>query len=293
MIERSTLGAYEVTLLDPNIIVFHNVLTSPEDLIKHYERTATWKGWYGFGRQVDSKGKILQGSEHFPDEKDWDAVMVAGNVDPYRAEIAQQFHRASAEYVKATGIELPNWTCKNWSLARYIPDEDLINREDLTMNYHTDYMAERADQPGEKFGITAVLYPNDDYTGGEISFTIVDPETGTAGPPIDYKPVKGDFVFFPSKYPYYHGVRRIWGAAKYIVRLYWHYDFAGSPEWHALHAKYGERFQEMEQERTSRHDLTVMAPFMREIYTLSEYYSHLEAGTLPAKREKGDPDHGA
>jgi len=286
--KRSTLGGYDVTFLDPNIIVFHNVLKDPEGLIKYYERTHPWGGWYGFGRQVDSVGPTLQGHPHFPTPEEWRSSIIDSTDDPYRAEIADQFYKASSAYLEATGIELPNWTCKNWSLARYIPDENVGNMEDLTMNYHTDFMAERADQPGEKFAVTAVLYPNDDYRDGEISFSIVDPATGTVKEPIDYKPVKGDFVFFPSTYPYYHGVRRIWDAPKYIVRLYWHYTYEGSPEWHALHDKYGEAFQDMERERTSRYDLKIMRPYMKEMYTLSEYYTHLENGTLPIKVSKND-----
>jgi len=43
--------------------------------------------------------------------------------------------------------------------------------------------------------VSAVGYPNDNYEGGEISFTNFD---------ITYKPVAGDFVIFPSSYAYAH-----------------------------------------------------------------------------------------
>jgi hypothetical protein len=278
---ETTLGDFKVTILDPKIIVFHNVLSDPAALINYYEKNSPWRGWFGFGRQVDEGGAIIS-TEKFPTEAEWQSRMVDSTQDPYRKEIASSFYKTSKEYVKYTNTGLPNWSCKNWSLARYLPDENVINDENLTMNYHTDYQHNKHDQPGEKFAITAVLYPNDDYDGGEISFRIASP-TWDIDREINYKPLSGDIVFFPAEHPYYHGVKRLFNKAKYIVRLYWQYESKGTETWHSLYEKYGESFRDMENKRINRHDLMISAPFLRSKYTIEEYYRLLDNKTLPDK----------
>lgn len=284
--ERTKLGNFEVTILDPKIIVFHNMLSDPDGLVDHYEKNLPWRNWFAFGRQVDELGPSITESPEFPSWEAWKSSLIDSVSDPFRKEIAEKFYRASEQYYDYTGITFPNWTCKNWSLARYLPDENVINSDELTMNYHTDYQHSKHDQPGEKFATTAVFYPNDDYEEGGISFRVSNSEWGIEKE-IEYKPSKGDIVFFPAEHPYYHGVKRVKGSAKYIIRLYWQYTSEGTAEWHKLHEKYGDAFKDLEQQRVNRHDLMTAKPLLRPMFTINEYYQKLEDGTLP------DPsDHG-
>jgi hypothetical protein len=282
--ERVKLGGFEATILDPRIIVFHNAVKDPDGLIDHYEKNLPWRGWFAFGRQVDQLGPSIMENPEFPTWEQWKSSMIDTMTDPIRNHVAEVFYRTSEEYYKYTGTTFPNWTCKNWSLARYLPDENVINNDELTMNYHTDYQHSKHDQPGEKFATTAVIYPNDDYEGGEISFRVAN-SNWEIEKQIDYKPVKGDIVFFPAEHPYYHGVKRVSGAAKYIIRLYWQYTSEGTEEWHKLHEKYGDSFRELEQQRIDRHDLMMAIPFLRPRFTITEYYEKLEDGTLPDPHE--------
>ena len=285
--ERTKLGNFDVTILDPKIIVFHNVIDDCDAFIDYYEKTLPWKGWFGFGRQVEEPGPMLVEHKTFPSYKEWKDVMISSTDNQHKKDLADVFYKASKEYFKHSGTSFPNWTCKNWSLARYIPDENVIRNENLTMNYHSDFQENKRDQPGEKFSVTAVFYPNDDYENGEISFRISTPDW-QVDREFDYKPVKGDFVFFSAEHPYYHGVKRIKNKAKYISRLYWQYTSDGSPEWHALYEKYGEKFKDMEKERVGRHDLMDARPFLRPMFSISEYYERLEAGTLPLPDRHGN-----
>lgn len=282
----------EITILDQKIIVFHNVISDCKGYIDFYEKNFTWEGWYGFGEQTQVKGGGLQteGPE-FPSLAVWnrkvvDAVAPGMEQDPYKQELARALYRASKFYMEYTKHTQPNWSIMSWDLARYVPDVDIIHNDDLTMNYHTDYMPDDADTPGNKFSITAVFYPNDEYGGGEISFRLIG-DTGILSE-IDYKPRAGDLVMFPSKHPYYHGVKRITGAPKYITRMYWRYDYPGSEDWHELNAKYGsEKFAELERQRRKRPDLMLMQPYMRPRFSLKEYYNLLETGRLlPVYYEK-------
>ena len=275
----------DIEMLDDNILVVHNALRDPEALIDYYEDYGDWKGWYGFGRQIDARSETFHSHPHFPTWEDWknllDSCEIPEEEYVYREDVARAFHLATKAYIERTDRALPNWTSQAWGLARYIPDEDLINNPDLTMNYHTDFVADDAESPGDKFGITAVIYPNDDYEGGEISFRVISPEE-TVAKTVTYKPKAGDIIVFPSGHPYYHGVRRISGSPKYIIRLYWMYNFDGTDDWHELNEKYGDEFAELEKDRRNRHYLMNAEPFLRPRYkSLKEYYQWKEDGTLP------------
>ena len=285
---RRSMDDKNYTFIDPNIIVFHNAIEDPAGAIDYYEETFPWKGWFGFGRSVDYSGPAFNGLKRFPTEEEWDQMMIIkegteGEIyDPYRNEIAWSFYDCSKIYFDRVKREMPNWTCEPWALARYIPDEDLVTSDEVSMNYHTDYQSERAESPGSKYAVTAVLYPNDDYEGGEISFKILD-EDGNLTKTLDYKPKAGDFVFFPADHPYYHGVKRIWNEPKYIFRLYWRYEFEGTENWHNLRKKYGEVFENLEKERCSRTDIVIGQPILRNMYNISEYYDLLDQGLLKSK----------
>lgn len=279
---RFSLENKNVTILDPNVIVFHNVLSDPDDYIDYYEENADWRGWYGFGRQVDCRAIAITGSPAMPTmERIEEEIIEAGEFaqqDKYLREVAEVFLNATEFYIAHTGKTLPNWSIQPWGLARYIPDENLIGNDELTMNYHTDYVIKDSESPGSKFAITAVIYPNDDYEGGEISFRVI----GDSGieKEFDYKPKAGDMVMFPAEHPYYHGVRRLYKAPKYITRLYWSYEYEGSEVWHKLSAKYGDKFQELESQRLKRHDLMISQPYLRPAVSMEEYYNLLESGEL-------------
>jgi hypothetical protein len=57
---------------------------------------------------------------------------------------------------------------------------------------------------------------------------------------IDYKPVAGDLVVFPSGEPYFHGVKSISNGNKYLIRTFWQWEYPGSEEWLANQEKYGQ-----------------------------------------------------
>jgi predicted 2-oxoglutarate/Fe(II)-dependent dioxygenase YbiX len=53
-----------------------------------------------------------------------------------------------------------------------------------------------------------VYYLNDDYTGGEINFSILG---------IKIKPVKNQLIIFPSNYIYRHSVEEVTKGTRYSV----------------------------------------------------------------------------
>jgi hypothetical protein len=288
----------DITILDPRVVVFHNAVFDCKGYIDFYETNMPWNGWFRFGSQVEVgsvvHGPLIKNTPEFPSVEEWHSSMVdvtipSGNYDPYSQELAKSLYSASKFYVDYTKHTQSNWIMRPWVLAKYIPDVDMIDSDTLTMNYHTDYVLKDCESPGAKFAITAVFYPNDDYGSGEISFRVVG-EQGVLKQ-IDYKPKAGDIVMFPSDHPYYHGVKRITGAPKYITRMYWQYEYTGSDDWHELNAKYGaEQFAELERQRLDNHNLMLPTPYLRPIFSIKEYYTLLDSGQLDIelrKRRKG------
>jgi hypothetical protein len=83
------------------------------------------------------------------------------------------------------------------------------------------------------------MYLNDDYEGGDIEYriidkhynhlriegeTMIDTDTGEVVPGFNYKPRAGDIIIFPSKLPYYHGVKKVTKGQKLFLRTFWMYN---------------------------------------------------------------------
>jgi len=54
--------------------------------------------------------------------------------------------------------------------------------------------------------LSSILYLNDDYEGGELWFPYLE---------INFKPKKGDVIFFPSTFIYAHGAKPVISGTKY------------------------------------------------------------------------------
>jgi 2OG-Fe(II) oxygenase superfamily len=269
-------SSYEVSEIYPKIVVFKNALKQPKELIDYYEETGPWTKWLRFGVYITGQGPSASW-DHFPTEDEWTRAMVGSQVEDYKKLVAKIFYEVSDIYRDKFNYEKDSWICRNWTIAKYEPTPD----DPVAMNYHTDFQEEYAESPGPQFGITCVVYPNDDYVGGEITFNITK-EDGSESDIVDYKPSAGDILMFPSTAPYYHGVKGISSGYKYILRLYWVHDYAGSSDWHELKEQYGSDWEELEEQRVKTNYKT---QYFKSIpgapkRTLKEYYEKLKDGTL-------------
>jgi hypothetical protein len=77
-----------------------------------------------------------------------------------------------------------------------------------SMGVHTDSGPNPVNE-----NISAVLYLNDDYEGGELNF----PDQG-----VRIKPSAGSLVIFPSIPPFYHESLEILSGTKYMSPAFWH-----------------------------------------------------------------------
>ena len=151
-------------------------------------------------------------------------------------EIDKAFYETTKIYASHHNINYDSWSFPNWGIAMYETNCGL--NDELGMNYHTDFIQHEKDKPGSKFGITAVIYGNDDYEGGELCFKIFKDKNYNQVDELIYKPQEGDIVVFPSNEPYYHGTKIVTSGQKFIFRLYWKYYYSGSIIWKKMIEKY-------------------------------------------------------
>lgn len=171
------------------------------------------------------------------------------------------FYQATAYYFDKYPSKQDNWMHGGSNILKYHgreakPDEiQNLNKssnekldttkgqaggtKELTLPFHTDFYQGDEFEPGPKAEYTITIYLNDDYEGGEIDYRIYSGKDGTFSikdgemipndldnpnnsvTKIAYRPKKGDVIIFPSRVPYYHGVRRVTSGIKRFVRMFW------------------------------------------------------------------------
>jgi hypothetical protein len=242
---REDIDNIEWEEIYPNVVVYRNMLSDPEKAYEVMNKSESssegkyyfnkWDPWSIFGTYSQAKfGSELDSAEKnetFNEEKSLDD------------EVSLAYDRAISHYVKKYNIQLPEDAgFSGRSYCKYFNKIDDL-KNNMTMQYHTDYIISERDMPGRKFNITCTFYVNDNYNGGDIEFWI-------NGDVVNHKPKAGDLVVFPSTAPYYHGVKTIPDGNKFFVRNFVMVDYDGSPEWLANQKKFGAyKWSKMEWER--------------------------------------------
>ena len=228
-----------IEVLHEKIWVFKNAFKEADALVNFLEsKHDDWTGWYTFGSKIELLNQSYD-EDHFPSSaEEWkEKVLDRMSDDPLR-DFASTFYDVSSQYVNGLDIKQDNWLFIGSDVCKYnVTPEDNFS-DTHAMNYHTDYRLGRTRFPGHKFDLTSVFYLNEGYDGGEISFRIFNEELTELVQIIDYKPSKGDVIIFPSKHPFYHGVRKVISGEKYILRSYWRHTYEGDPELEKEKEKY-------------------------------------------------------
>ena len=239
---------FEIIELMPKVFVYKNVMSDIENLyniMKESEENGegkyflkTWDPWSHFGTYTQHKSEEddAEKGERYDKEK------------YFVNTVNDTYSRVISDYIKKNNITLPESArFSGSSFSKYEPDIDHMSNN-MTMQYHTDFIMSQKEMPGEKFLITCTMYINDNYDGGNIEF-FVD------GKKYDYKPKAGDILVFPSIAPYYHGVKTIKNGRKFFVRNFVMYEYEGSEEWLANQRRYGAyRWGKMEIDRIEEED---------------------------------------
>ena len=193
-----------------------------------------WDKWSVFGTYSQEKyfdEEDREFGERYDDEK-----YLANSIN-------DAYIKAIDHYKQKYDVKLPEGArLMTSSFSKYDSDLDLL-KNNMTMQYHTDYLISERAMPGDKFFLTCTTYINDDYDGGDICFYI----NGTF---INHKPKAGDILIFPSALPYYHGVKTVKNGNKFFVRNFITYPFDGTREWLSKQREFGAvRWADKERDR--------------------------------------------
>jgi hypothetical protein len=249
-------------IIYPRIVVYKNLLKDSEKIAKmlmssknatedtHYLKP--WKDWKPMGNMMMIDRLDFDETDSSDQNKNNQKELLKNIYEAFETSTRDFFESyPNTEYypdfIKTWDMSQHPWIRSNISFLRYDPTNYNYQngRPGLAMDYHTDTHEFNTDSPGRKFIVTATMYLNDNYEGGAVSF--LDEDSGSV---TDYKPKAGDVTVFPSGAPYYHGIQPIFGNERYLLRMFWYYDFEGTEEWHLNKNKYGEElWKQMQDEK--------------------------------------------
>lgn len=246
--EKIMINKDNIEILYPGIMVFRKGLPNPEDLIKKIEDKADWEAWYDVGKQIVINRNAAHAFDNFPTPEEWreSRIKLDERTDPANLKdvvdiLEEAFYEATHYYFSQYPSTLDNWMHGGSNILKYEGKKEITTEaygtKELTLPFHTDFHQPDEFKPGPKAEYTVTIYLNDDYVGGEIDYRIFngknndlnivdgelvprDPDYGEV-PALQYRPQPGDIIIFPSRPPYYHGVRKVTEGTKRFVRMFW------------------------------------------------------------------------
>lgn len=202
-------------ILEEKVFYYTNVIEDPKKLVEAIEtdNKDPWGEWMACSGQEYVYGTDKSISQSDPtDEK---------NTYIY-STLQKAFDDVARDYAKAQGITDEPKLFPMYPIKKYMAG--------TFMGAHFDQ------QEGDgRLKVSFVMYLNDDYEGGEISFTLRDPSGPIQGPtphsdfaladPSSYdffvKPQAGSIIVFPPSPPYHHTAHLVKSGFKYMVPQHW------------------------------------------------------------------------
>ena len=202
-------------ILEEKVYYYTKVIDDPKKLVDAIEsnNASEWGEWAACSGQHYVYG--TDKSISLSDEKD-------ESNDYIYSTLQKAFDDVARDYAKSQGITdepklFPMYPIKKYQAGTF-------------MGAHFDQQ-----EGDERLKVSFVMYLNDDYEGGEISFTIKDPKGPIQGTtpdsdfakanPSDYnfavKPEAGSIIVFPPSAPYHHTAHLVKNGYKYMVPQHW------------------------------------------------------------------------
>lgn len=204
-------------ILEEKVYYYTDVLENPQELVEELEKISEWGEWmacsgehYVYGTDktiIPSFGAVFEGA--------------AVNDKIYNI-INNAFQAVARDYAEAQGNTDDPKLFPAMPIKKYMAG--------TSMGAHFDQQ-----EGDERLKYSLVMYLNDDYEGGEISFSIRSPDgiiTG-ATPHSDLeladrdsytfavKPKAGSIIIFPPSPPYHHTAHLVKSGSKYMVPQHW------------------------------------------------------------------------
>ena len=190
------------------------------DKLEEGSKSSTWFDW-----TASNDKNFIYGST-----KTFDIAQINNLEEPYKSKMAfvyktimDSFYDVSKDYATALGDNdeprlFPTFNIKKYAVG-------------TSMGAHFDQL-----DGDQTLRYSLVMYLNDDFDGGEISFTMSDYQgvlhRTTPHPDYDHpenaelmdfsvKPKAGSIIIFPSSAPYHHTAHLVKTGFKYMVPGHW------------------------------------------------------------------------
>jgi hypothetical protein len=204
-------------ILEEKVYYYTDVIEDPKKLLEAIEtdNANEWGEWAACSGQhyIYGTNKTIEPSSEDNNEKD----------NYIYNTLKKAFDDVARDYAKAQGIPgepklFPQYPIKKYSAGTF-------------MGAHFDQQ-----EGDERLKVSFVMYLNDDYDGGEISFTIAspdgvlqhsspDPDFAKAKEGSNYtfavKPKAGSVIVFPPSPPYHHTAHLVKSGFKYMIPQHW------------------------------------------------------------------------
>jgi hypothetical protein len=202
-------------ILEEKVYYYTDVIADPKKLVEAIENDNKdpWGEWMACSGQEYVYGTDKSISQSDPtDEK---------NTYIY-STLQKAFDDVARDYAASQGITdepklFPMYPIKKYMAGTY-------------MGAHFDQQ-----EGDERLKVSFVMYLNDDYEGGEISFTIASPggvlQNASPDPDLEkaskdsytfaVKPKAGSIIVFPPSPPYHHTAHLVKSGFKYMVPQHW------------------------------------------------------------------------
>lgn len=203
-------------ILEEKVYYYTNVIEDPERLVHAIEtdNNNAWGEWAACSGQHYVYGTDKNITDSDPSNE---------NNSYIYSTLQKAFDDVARDYAKSQGITDEPKLFPQYPIKKYQPGT---------------YMGAHFDQQegDERLKVSFVMYLNDDYEGGEISFTIASPEgvLKNASPNPDFeqaekegsytfavKPKAGSIIVFPPSPPYHHTAHLVKSGEKIMVPQHW------------------------------------------------------------------------
>lgn len=201
-------------ILEEKVYYYTNVIEDPKKLVDAINSDDNWGEWAACSGQhyVYGTDKTI----YIPENDDEQTNYIYNTIQ-------KAFDDVARDYANAQGITDEPKLFPMYPVKRYEPG--------TFMGAHFDQQ-----EGDERLKVSFVMYLNDDYEGGEISFTIADPEGVYQGetPYEDFaeaekhgnytfavKPKAGSVIVFPPSPPYHHTAHLVKSGLKYMIPNHW------------------------------------------------------------------------
>lgn len=199
-------------ILEEKVYYYTDVIEDPKKLVEAIENDNKdpWGEWMACSGQ------------HYVYGTDKTIAQSVENDYIYKT-LQKAFDDVARDYAKAQGITEEPKLFPQYPIKKYMPG--------TFMGAHFDQQ-----EGDERLKVSFVMYLNDDYEGGEISFTISSPDgvLKEAGADPDFaeaqktgnysfavKPKAGSVIVFPPSPPYHHTAHLVKSGEKIMVPQHW------------------------------------------------------------------------